>query len=251
MKQPAIFNWSGGKDSALALYHVLQGQQYDVKVLLTTVSEPHQRISMHGVRVALLEQQAASLGLACHQLPLPEIPSMDAYEQLMTATLQDLQQRHGATVAIFGDIFLEDLRRYRETKLAELGWQAVFPLWGRATPALMREFLDLGFKTITTCVNEKYLDQSFAGRVIDEDFLRELPSNVDPCGENGEFHTFVFDGPLFQRPVAFEVGEVVYRKYTPAPKTDDADYECGDQTDPSPFDTGFWYCDLLPACRLR
>ena len=247
MKQPAIFNWSGGKDSALALYKVLQSGQYDVKELLTSISEPHQRVSMHGVRVALLEQQAASLGLPCHQLQLPETPSMDVYEQLMASTLQGLQHRHGTTVAIFGDIFLEDLRRYREQKLAELGWQAAFPLWGASTTGLMREFLGLGFKTITTCVNEKWLDQNFVGRVVDETFLRDLPPNVDPCGENGEFHTFVFDGPLFRQPVAFETGEVVYRKYTPAPKTDGTNYECGDQTDPSPFDTGFWYCDLLPA----
>ena len=244
MKQQAIFNWSGGKDSALALYKVLQSGQYDVQELLTTVSEPYQRISMHGVRVALLEQQAASLGLPCRKLVLPEMPTMEAYEQLMTATLQDLQ-RQGATASIFGDIFLEDLRRYREAQLARLNLAAVFPLWGVPTAELIREFIGLGFKTITTCVNEKYLDQRFVGRVIDEEFLRDLPANVDPCGENGEFHTFVFDGPLFKQPIAFEKGEVVYRKYTPAPKTDDSGYDCADSSDPSPFDTGFWYCDLV------
>ncbi|MCC3152156.1 diphthine--ammonia ligase [Hymenobacter sp. BT770] len=245
MKEQAIFNWSGGKDSALALYKVLQGEQYDVLELLTTVSEPYQRISMHGVRVALLEQQAASLGLPCRQLLLPEMPTMEAYEQLMTATLGDLQRR-GATASIFGDIFLEDLRRYREDQLARFNLKAVFPLWGQPTAALIREFIGLGFKTITTCVNEKYLDQSFVGRVIDEEFLRDLPTNVDPCGENGEFHTFVYDGPMFRQPVAFERGEVVYRKYTPAPKTDDSGYDCADDSaGPSPFDTGFWYCDLV------
>ncbi|WP_201980107.1 adenine nucleotide alpha hydrolase [Hymenobacter rubidus] len=244
MKQPAIFNWSGGKDSALALYKVQQSGRFDVQTLLTTVSEPYQRVSMHGVRVALLQQQAASLRLPCRQLLLPEMPSMTAYEELMAATLHDLQGQ-GATAAIFGDIFLEDLRRYREEKLAAAGWEAVFPLWGVPTAELIREFIGLGFKTITTCVNEKYLDQSFVGRVIDEDFLRDLPAHVDPCGENGEFHTFVFDGPLFREPVAFEKGEIVYRKYTPPPKAADSDYECGDGDDPSPFDTGFWYCDLV------
>ena len=244
MKQQAIFNWSGGKDSALALYKVLRSGQYDVQELLTTVSEPYQRISMHGVRVALLEQQAASLGLPCRQLLLPEMPTMEAYERLMTTTLQDLQ-RQGATASIFGDIFLEDLRRYREAQLARLNLAAVFPLWGQPTAELIREFIGLGFKTITTCVNDKYLDQSFVGRVIDEEFLRDLPANVDPCGENGEFHTFVFDGPLFKQPIAFEKGEVVYRNYTPAPKTDDSGYDCADSSDPSPFDTGFWYCDLV------
>ena len=246
-KQPAIFNWSGGKDSALALHRVLREGRYEVQTLLTIVSEPHQRISMHGVRVALLERQAASLGLPCHQLLLPETPTMAAYEQCMAATLQKLK-RHGATAAIFGDIFLEDLRRYREAQLARLRLQAVFPLWGASTAVLIREFLALGFRTITTCVNEKYLDQSFVGRIIDEEFLRDLPPHVDPCGENGEFHTFVFDGPLFRAPVAFEKGEIVRRTYTPAPPATDADaggYDCADRADPSPFDTGFWYCDLF------
>ena len=244
MKQQAIFNWSGGKDSALALYKVRQQGRYDVLELLTTVSEPHQRISMHGVRVALLDQQAASIGLPCRKLYLPETPTMEAYEQRLTTTLGELQRR-GATVSIFGDIFLEDLRRYRETQLAKLRLQAVFPLWGVPTGELIREFLGLGFKTITTCVNEKYLDQSFVGRVIDEDFLRDLPAHVDPCGENGEFHTFVFDGPLFQHPIPFEKGDIVYRKYEPAPKTDDSGYDCADRDEPNPFDTGFWYCDLF------
>lgn len=244
MTQSAIFNWSGGKDSALALHKVRQSGQYIVQTLLTTISEPYQRISMHGVRTALLDQQAASLGLPCRKLFLPETPSMEAYEQLMASTLGALRAE-GATVAIFGDIFLEDLRQYRENKLAELDLQAVFPLWGVPTTALIREFIGLGFKTITTCVNEKYLDQSFVGRVIDEDFLRDLPDNVDPCGENGEFHTFVFDGPIFRQPIAFEKGEVVYRKYTAPPKADEDDCACGDRTDPSPFDTGFWYCDLV------
>lgn len=245
MQQPAIFNWSGGKDSALALYHVLQRGQYDVQTLLTTVSAAHRRISMHGVRVELLERQAASLGLPCHQLWLPNTPTMHAYEEAMAAAFRALTGR-GATAAIFGDIFLEDLRRYRETQLARLGLQAVFPLWGRPTTELMREFLGLGFRTVTTCVNEKYLDRSFVGRIIDEEFLRDLPPHVDPCGENGEFHTFVFDGPLFREPIAFERGEIVRRTYEPAQPTDPdaAGHDCADHADPNPFDTGFWYCDL-------
>ena len=248
MKPQAIFNWSGGKDSALALYKVRQAGQLDIQTLLTTVSTPYQRISMHGVRTALLEQQAAALGLPCRQLLLPEMPSMATYEQLMGDTLRELQQV-GATVSVFGDIFLEDLRRYREAKLAEIGLQAEFPLWGRPTAELIREFLGLGFKTITTCVNAQYLDRSFVGRVIDEEFLRDLPAHVDPCGENGEFHTFVFDGPLFSQPIAFEKGEIVYRQYTaPAPVAADSDdYDCAPApgTDPAPQATGFWYCDLL------
>lgn len=247
MKQPAIFNWSGGKDSALALYQTLQSGHYGVQTLLTTVSAPHQRISMHGVRTALLDRQAAALGLPCRQLLLPETPTMATYEHLMASTMQELKSV-GATASIFGDIFLADLRQYRESKLAELGLEAVFPLWGVPTIELIREFIGLGFKTITTCVNEKFLDRSFVGRVIDEEFLRDLPAGVDPCGENGEFHTFVFDGPLFSQPIAFEKGEIVYRKYTaPAPApTDQAADDCAPASSgPSPFDTGFWYCDLV------
>ena len=244
MTTPAIFNWSGGKDSALALYKVLHGGQYRIQTLLTTVSEPFQRSSMHGVRVELLDRQVVSLGLPCHKLFLPDVPSMQAYEQLMAATLQELKSQ-GAAVSIFGDIFLEDLRQYREIQMDKLGLPTVFPLWGVPSGELMREFLALGFKTITTCVNDKYLDQSFVGRIIDEQFLCDLPANVDPCGENGEFHTFVFDGPLFREPIAFEKGEIVHRKYTPASRADNSDYECGDSDDPRPFDTGFWYCDLL------
>ena len=242
MKQPAIFNWSGGKDSALALYKVQQSGRYEVQTLLTSLSEPYQRISMHGVRAALLDQQTASLGLPCHKLYLPEMPTMDAYEQLLDRTLHELKSA-GATAAIFGDIFLADLRQYRENQLAKLDLQAVFPLWGASTSELVREFISLGFKTVTTCVNDKYLDQSFVGRVIDEAFLRDLPAHVDPCGENGEFHTFVFDGPLFRQPITFEKGEIVYRKYTAPPQPDDPDDNAS--TAPSPFDNGFWYCDLF------
>ena len=245
MKQSAIFNWSGGKDSALALYRVLQEGQYDIQTLLTTISEPYQRVSMHGVRTALLDQQAAALGLPCRKVFLPEMPTMAAYESQMASIMRELKDA-GARAAIFGDIFLEDLRQYRENQLAELGLPAVFPLWGAPTAELMREFLGLGFKTITTCVNERFLDRSFVGRVIDEDFLRELPPGVDPCGENGEFHTFVFDGPLFRQPIAFERGEVVYRRYTAPPSAADdaAGYDCAPD-DPSPFETGLWYCDLV------
>lgn len=245
MQPKAIFNWSGGKDSSLCLYHVLKNQDYAIQCLLTSVSETYQRISMHGVRVELLDIQAERLGLPLIKLQIPDMPSMEVYEQVMQAALKDLQAQ-GASVSIFGDIFLEDLRQYREQKLAEVGLKGVFPLWNRSTKALIREFIALGFKTITTCVNEKYLDESFVGRIIDEDFLNDLPDTVDPCGENGEFHTFVFDGPLFSKPILFEKGEVVYRKYTPQPKNDDNTYDCKTD-DTSPYQYGFWYCDLIPV----
>jgi len=242
LKEKVIFNWSGGKDSALCLYKILQTQQYDVMCLLTSISEPYQRISMHGVRDDLLETQAESIGLPLLKVQIPEMSSMEIYEKVMTTALTDLKTK-GATASVFGDIFLEDLRKYRENKLSELNLKGVFPLWKIPTDKLVREFIDLGFKTIITCVNEKYLDKSFAGRIIDNDFLKDLPDNVDPCGENGEFHTFVFDGPIFKKPVSFDKGETVFRKYTPEKQNDES--KNNKDNHDSPFDNGFWYCDLI------
>lgn len=244
IKQQAIFNWSGGKDSALSLYKILQSQEYDVNCLLTSINEEYRRISMHGVREDLLIQQAESIGIPLVKMYLPEMPTMEIYEDVMKATLTDLKTQ-GATASIFGDIFLEDLRLYRENKLSEIALKGVFPLWKIPTKDIIKEFLDLGFKTITTCVNDKYLDKSFVGRIIDDSFLNDLPDNVDPCGENGEFHTFVFDGPIFSQPIAFEKGEIVYRKYTPSKPKDNDSYDCDDANQDNPFDNGFWYCDLL------
>ena len=246
MKEKIIFNWSDGKDSALCLYKILQMQQYNVMCLLTSISEQYQRISMHGVRVDLLNAQASSIGLPLVKMQIPEMPTMENYEKVMRTTLTGLKS-NGAVASAFGDIFLEDLRHYRETKLAELNLKGVFPLWKIPTDTLIREFLDLGFKTIITCVNEKYLDKSFAGRIIDNDFLKDLPDNVDPCGENGEFHTFVFDGPIFKQPIPFDRGEIIYRKYTSAKQQDNSASDCYTDKDnaDNPFDNGFWYCDLL------
>jgi uncharacterized protein (TIGR00290 family) len=243
-KEKAIFNWSGGKDSALCLYKLQQAAKYDIAGLLTTVNAEYQRISMHGVRVALLDKQAASLGLPSMKILLPESPTMESYEQVMNETLMKLKS-DGISASVFGDIFLEDLRTYRENKLAQTGIKGIFPLWKKPTIELIHEFIDLGFKTITTCVNEKYLDRSFVGRIIDHDFLNELPPNVDPCGEYGEFHTFVFDGPNFKEPIAFNKGEIVYRSY-PAPKeTQTTTYDCAADGTKEPENYGFWYCDLV------
>ncbi len=243
MKEKVIFNWSGGKDSALCLHKVLQAQHYDVMCLLTSISEQYQRISMHGVRAELLETQAKNIGLPLLKMEVPDMPSMEVYEAAMKTTLLDLKAK-GATASVFGDIFLDDLRSYRENKLAEINLKGIFPLWKIPTDRLIREFVDLGFKTIVTCVNEKYLDQSFVGRVIDNDFLKDLPNNVDPCGENGEFHTFVFDGPIFNQPILFEKGEVVYRKYQSEKQESNSTTHKNGVDDP--FNHGFWYCDLLP-----
>jgi len=237
LKEKIIFNWSGGKDSALCLYKIMQQKQYDVLCLLTSVSEPYQRVSMHGVRVDVLEAQAKNIGLPLHKMFIPDMPSMEVYKKVMMTTLQSLIAQ-GATASIFGDIFLEDLRAYREHQLSKIDLKGIFPLWKIDTNTLVHEFIDSGFKAITTCVNDKYLDKSFVGRIIDDEFINELPANVDPCGENGEFHSFVFDGPIFKTPVSFIKGEVVYKKYN-APKQNE------DDNKESPFDNEFWYCDLL------
>lgn len=241
MKEKVIFNWSGGKDSSLCLYKILKEKKYEIVCLLTSVSEPFQRVSMHGVRVDLLEIQAKNIGLPLEKLYIPEMPDMKIYEEAMIAKLENLKAK-GATACVFGDIFLEDLREYRENQLSKLNLKGIFPLWKIESKKLIQEFIDCGFKAITTCINEKDLDKSFVGRIIDNDFLKDLPSYVDPCGENGEFHSFVFDGPIFMSPVTFEKGEIVYKKYN-APKK----AETGD--DKNPFDNGFWYCDLLSQTR--
>ncbi|WP_115982416.1 MULTISPECIES: diphthine--ammonia ligase [Chryseobacterium] len=234
MKPKAIFNWSSGKDSALSLYKILKEDQFEVTSLLTTINKDFQRISMHGVHVSLLEKQAESLELNLIKMELPKEPSMEEYREIMGKTMNEIKLQ-GVTHSIFGDIFLEDLRKYREDQLQSIGMEAVFPLWKQKTTGLINEFLDLGFKTIVTCVNETYLDKSFAGRIIDENFIKDLPENVDPCGENGEFHTFTFDGPIFKNPINFEIGETVKKTY-PKPKSDQNEKD---------DEYIFWFCDLI------
>lgn len=232
-------NWSGGKDSSLCLHRMVRDDRYAVSSLLTSVNAAHNRISMHGVRRELLEAQARSIGLPLQTIELPEQPGMAEYEQAMREQVQLLKEA-GYTHAAFGDIFLEDLRVYREQKLATMGLECVFPLWTIPTDVLMQEFLDLGFKAIIVCVNEKYLDKSFCGRLIDASFVHDLPDKVDVCGENGEYHSFVFDGPIFRQPIAYKKGEVVYRRYE-APQTNQTE-NAMDQ----PSSYGFYFCDLLP-----
>ncbi|WP_035108692.1 diphthine--ammonia ligase [Flavobacterium denitrificans] len=240
----ALFNWSSGKDSALSLFKILQNPVYQIEYLLTSVNQQFQRISMHGVRIELLEAQAKSIGIPLKILQIPEMPTMEVYEDVMCKALTELKEE-GISHSVFGDIFLEDLRKYREDQLAKLGFEGVFPIWKIPSQDLIQEFISLGFKTIVVCVNEKYLDQSFVGRIIDQDFINDLPENVDVCGENGEFHTFAFDGPIFSKPVDFEIGEIVYRKYE-KPKTDNSSNTACDTNDKTAFDYGFWYCDLIP-----
>ncbi len=235
----SYMNWSGGKDSALALYYLGKEGVHKVGTLLTNINHHLDRISMHGVRTALLELQAASLGIPLRKVMLPEQPSMSDYEKLSSQAVKELYDE-GYQQAVFGDIFLEDLRKYREDNLKSLGITCNFPLWGKNTKALLNEFLELGFKTIVVCVNTKYLDQSFCGRVIDKTFIDDLPTEVDPCGENGEFHTFVYDGPNFNTPVDFVKGEITYRTYSaPKVKEDNCFMATAEK------DYGFYFCDLI------
>jgi len=211
VKEKVILAWSGGKDSAMALHALLKSGQYDVVSLLTTICEQYGRISHHGVRVELLKQQASALGINLHELYLPGANcSMEDYEAVMAKTMLEYKEKGILTVA-FGDIFLQDLRGYRERNLAKVGMRAIFPIWHRDTTEIVRTFIDLGFKAYLTCVDDKKLGKAFAGRAIDADLIRDLPDGVDPCGENGEFHSYVYDGPIFRRPVDLSVGEVVLR----------------------------------------
>lgn len=237
-------NWSGGKDAALCLHRVLRHAECDIASLLTTVNRHYGRVSQHGVRVELVEEQAAQIGLPLETIEMPRYPSMETYDRLMAETLSRFKDRE-ITTAIFGDILLEDLRAYREEKLETAGFRGVFPLWKKPTDRLVREFLAAGFKAVIVCVNEQHLGKSFAGREFDEALLDDLPDGVDLCGENGEFHTFVYDGPLFKRPVNFTIGETIHRTYDP-PAGRNSDDPCGSGDEENLRGTGFWYCDLLP-----
>jgi uncharacterized protein (TIGR00290 family) len=221
--EPILFCWSGGKDSAMALHTLLQQQQFGVTALLTTVTEAYERISMHGVRPELLLQQAESIGLPLHEVRIPPQCVNPIYEARMEQALRIFYDQGVRRVA-FGDIFLEDLRAYREKNLARIGMTALFPIWKRDTRELIRFFHAQHFRAIAACIDPKVLAPSFAGRELDESFFRDLPPSADPCGENGEFHTFVFDGPIFRWPIPVLTREIVHRD-------------------------GFVFCDLLPEIQ--
>ena len=208
--ESTLFCWSGGKDSAMALDAILKSADVRVASLLTTVTEGYDRISMHGVRRELLERQAESIGLPLRQVFIPPECVNPVYEARMGEAMQQEYAR-GIRKVVFGDIFLEDLRAYREQNLAKIGMTGLFPLWKRDTSELSRHLVTAGFRAVAACVDSRVVDSSFAGRELDESFFRDLPPGVDPCGENGEFHSFVFDGPIFRAPVRFTLGEVVQR----------------------------------------
>ena len=203
-------SWSGGKDCALSLYEVQRGGDYQVVSLLTTINEYYDRVSMHGVRRVLLEQQVQALGLPLIKALIPLDCSEEEYESRMTEVLSKVKSE-GVNKVVFGDIFLEWLRERREKNLARLGMTPVQPIWGRDTGELTQSFISLGFKAVITCVNAELMPESFLGKVIDENLLSELPPGVDPGGENGEFHSFVFDGPVFRQSISFTLDRKVTR----------------------------------------
>ena len=228
MTQPIALAWSGGKDSSLALAALRADPNVEVVALVTTVTGDYDRISMHGVRRSILEAQVAELGLLLVEATIPAAADNETYEHSFAAALDTLRVVHPELRHLaFGDLFLTDVRAYRERLLAPLDWEPVFPLWGRDTAQLARQFIDQGFRAILTCVDTTQLAADFAGREFDSALLDDLPASVDPCGENGEFHTCVYAGPIFERPLALERGERIRR------------------------DNRFEYCDLALARAAR
>jgi len=210
MPEPILFCWSGGKDSAMALHTLLQRSDVHIAALLTTVTEGYDRISMHGVRRDLLERQAQSIGLPLHEVFIPQQCVNPIYEARMEQALR-IYFDQGVRKVAFGDIFLEDLRAHREKNLARIGMTALFPIWKRDTRELINSFHDNKFRAVAVCIDSKVLAPSFAGRELDDSFFLDLPPHADPCGENGEFHTFVFAGPIFPSPIRIRTGEIVNR----------------------------------------
>ncbi len=217
-----LLSWSSGKDGAMALYEIKKAGNYEVAALLTTVTKEYDRVSMHGIRRELLEHQADSIGMPLEKVLIPKNSSNQEYEVQIQKTLEKYLKL-GVTRVAFGDLFLEDIRKYREEKLAQLGMSGIFPLWKRDTKELAQTVIRLGFRAVLSCVDSKFLEREFAGREFDEQLLADFPPGVDPCGEYGEFHSFAYSGPIFREDVRFKKGEVVLR------------------------DDRFYFCDLIPA----
>ncbi len=237
MKKPIILAWSGGKDSSMALYKLLQSEIYEVKYLLTTLNAEFKRVSMHGTSEELLDAQSNSIGIPLLKVWIHEA-SYDEYERQMEAVLLNAKSE-GIEIVAFGDIFLEDLRTYREDKMKKIGMSAIFPLWKSNTTELVNEFLSHQFKTVICCANDAFLGREFVGRELNENFLLDLPNNVDPCGENGEYHSFCFEGPIFRNPIPIKISEIIYRPLQIQEEDDDCNVS-------NPIKTkGFWYSDLL------
>lgn len=210
MKKRTLMSWSSGKDSAWALHKLQQDPEIELLGLFCTVNKKFDRVAMHGVRVELLQKQAESIGLPLEVIEIPQPCSNADYEEIMGKFVASVKDRNIDCFA-FGDLFLEDIRNYREEKLKGTGISAVFPIWGMPTDKLSREMVSSGLRTVITCIDPRQIPEAFVGREYDEAFLDALPEAVDPCGENGEFHSFVFDGPMFKEKIEISLGEIVHR----------------------------------------
>lgn len=222
-------NWSSGKDASFACYLLKKDPKYNISSLLTTVSSQYQRVSMHGTRIEILEKQAELMRIPLEKISIPENANMESYDKTMQNALQKFIEKDIKTFA-FGDIFLEDLRTYREAQLSKVNAEAIFPLWKKDTRSLVAAMEDAGIVAKIICVNDKYLSKEFLGRTINRALLNDLPANVDPCGENGEYHTLVMDAPFFIEKMKIEEGGIVYKKY---PSED------------GNWDSGFYYLDCI------
>jgi uncharacterized protein (TIGR00290 family) len=226
-----VLNWSSGKDAALAYYLLQQSEEYEVVQLLTTVNHDHDRVMMHGLHETMLDAQVAMMGIDVKKVKLPASPNDEIYKNAMLQALDELKQE-GITTAAFGDIFLEDLRHYREHQLEQAGFDAIFPVWQKCQIGMVHTMKEIGLEAVVVCVNEKYLGKEFLGRKVDPDFLQDLPDNVNPCGEHGEFHTYVYNAPYFKAPVKYKQGEIVYKRYD-------------EENVGTNWDKGFYFLDLI------
>ncbi|MCX7877399.1 MAG: diphthine--ammonia ligase [Ignavibacteria bacterium] len=223
----SFLNWSGGKDSAFSLFSLIKDKKFRICSLLTAFNSSTKRVTMHGVREELIEEQSRLIGIPLVKMYLPENTDDKTYKEKFKSVLE-CYRKENVFWSVFGDIYLQDLRKFREDILAEKKVNAYFPLWKKDTWKLSREFINSGFKAVVVCVDSSLLDRSFCGRVYDDDFLKDLPDNVDPCGENGEFHTFVYEGPVFSKKLEFKTGEIHYGEY-------------------GKRGNGFWFMDILSA----
>ena len=217
---PILLSWSGGKDSSLALYEIQKSGKYQIVSLITTVTDEYDRVSMHGLHTELLERQAESLNIPLQKVFISKNAGNDEYEAKFNEKLTRFKEA-GIKHVVFGDLYLEDIKKYREALNEKIDMQCLFPLWKRDATKLALEFIESGFKAITVCVDSNVLGKEFVGRQFNEQFLNTLPDGIDPCGENGEFHTFAYDGPIFKKPIDHGLGDVVLR------------------------DQRFYYCDIF------
>lgn len=224
MSEKILFSWSGGKDSSLALYEIQKSPEYEVEALITTVTRDYGRVSMHGLRKELLHAQSESLGLPLKEVFISKEASNEEYQKSFLSSLK-AYKNSGISKVVFGDIFLEDIKEYRQNLLANIEMECIFPIWNKDSSTLAQQFIEDGFKAVLVCVDTEQLDAEYSGRQFDHSLLSDLPDKVDPCGENGEFHTFVYDGPIFSSSIAHSLGDVVLR------------------------DERFSYCDILPKTK--